>query len=522
MDMFTPIGLVINELNIKVTTLNKTLMVVIRETKFIKYTVAIITDMRMTLAQLSLGVMSLQENVNAIYEYIRVLSTRRVNPLIIPPDSLQLVLAQAKEDMKRNPWLTLSEDPNINIWNYYSIMKVTPIIMENFLLVILTIPLADQSLVMNLYKVHNLPTLHPKLHVQFQYQLEGEYLAITKDKQYAALPTAQDIWICETTERYLCPLNQALYPVDKIEWCIYTLYKQDIERKGTYCTIITTFRHANVAQSLDGYLWVVSSLKEEKMRIRCLEDSHLEDIKPPLTIVHTGNGCEGYISNLFIPAKSELTSEDETLTRHVFFLEFNGEYQDLTKYSLIQQLNLPQLTPELRDLPNRLTALQPMTLNHLKDWIKPLTLKYPFSVHPNVVLIILIMLLLLMLASLGFIVWQIYKVRSRIRGFKPMAKLLLGDDLQNPKLNEETAQQILSLFWSPISTVTQNITQPLATNTQPEPVTRVPASLVTTKSSDQEIPPPPPPRGLTPPTKRILPAKSTKHLTEALKEVMLE
>ena len=80
--------LVINELNIKVTTLNKTMMAVIGETKFIKFTVAILTDMRMTLTQLSLGVMSLQENVNAIYEYMRVLSTRRVNPLIIPPDSL--------------------------------------------------------------------------------------------------------------------------------------------------------------------------------------------------------------------------------------------------------------------------------------------------------------------------------------------------------------------------------------------------------------------------------------------------
>ena len=101
-----------------------------------------------------------------------------------------------------------------------------------------------------------------------------------------------------------------------------------------------------------------------------------------------------------------------------------------------------------------------------------------------------------------------------------MAKLLLGDDLQNPKLNEETAQQILSLLRSPISTVTQNLTQPSATNTQPEPVMRVPASLVTTKSSDQGIPPPP--RGFMPPTKRILPAKSTEHLMETLKEVMLE
>ena len=95
-------------------------------------------------------------------------------------------------------------------------------------------------------------------------KLEGEYLAITKDKQYAALPIARDIRICETTERYLCPMNQALYPVDKIEWSVYALYKQDTERIGTYCTIVTTYRHANMAQSLDGYLWAVSSLKKKR------------------------------------------------------------------------------------------------------------------------------------------------------------------------------------------------------------------------------------------------------------------
>ena len=80
--------LVINESNIQIATLNKTIMAVIGETKFIKFTVAALTDMRMTLAQLSIGLMSLQEKVNTIYEYMRVLSTRRVNPLIIPPDSL--------------------------------------------------------------------------------------------------------------------------------------------------------------------------------------------------------------------------------------------------------------------------------------------------------------------------------------------------------------------------------------------------------------------------------------------------
>ena len=103
-----------------------------------------------------------------------------------------------------------------------------------------------------------------------------------------------------------------------------------------------------------------------------------------------------------------------------------------------------------------------------------------------------------------------------------MAKLLLGDDLQNPKLNEETARQILALIRNPISTVTHNLTQPSTSNTQQELVTKVPTSLVTTKPSDQGIPPPPPPRGLMPPIKRVLPAKSTEQIAEALKEVMLE
>ena len=71
--------------------------------------------------------------------------------------------------------------------------------------------------------------------------------------------------------------------------------------------------------------------------------------------------------------------------------------------------------------------------------------------------------LLLILASLGFVVWWVYKAKSQVKGFKPMAKLLLGDDLQHLKFDENTAKQIFSLLHSPMSTVTLNITQPQPT-----------------------------------------------------------
>ena len=79
--------------------------------------------------------------------------------------------------------------------------------MDDILLIILTIPLTDQSLEMDLYKVYNLLALHPKLKIEFTYQLEGEYLAISKNRLYAAIPTVREIRICESTEGYLCLMN---------------------------------------------------------------------------------------------------------------------------------------------------------------------------------------------------------------------------------------------------------------------------------------------------------------------------
>ena len=412
----------ITNLQVKIAEVNKMLIAALSDVKFIKYLVAIINDIRIILAKLALGVMSLEQDVNAIYEYLRVLSSRQVNPLIIPSDSLRKVLVQVKEDMKRNPRLQLPEDPNTNIWNYYSIMKVTPIVMDDFLLIILTIPLTDQSLEMDLYKIYNLPALHPKLKVEFIYQLEGEYLAITKNKLHAALPTAGEIRICTGTEGYLCLMNQALYPVEKIEWWAYALFTQNEDEKRAHCTINTQKRDANKAQSLEGYLWAVTTLEKEKMQIRCLTDIHVIDVKPPLTIIHVGNGCEAYSSNLFIPAKSELTSKDNAVVRHTYFQQFNEDYQNITRYSLKEDLGLIKLIKkEIENLPDHLTALPNPQFKELKRRL--VEIKKPFNIHLNISFILVVVGGLILYPIIAYVLWQIYRIHSRVKGFKPITKL---------------------------------------------------------------------------------------------------
>ena len=404
----------ISNLQVQLAQVNQSLMVTMKAVQFLRYTVIVITDVRIILSKLSLGVMGLQQNLKAIYEYLRVLSSKQVNPLLIPPDALRGVLAHIKDQ--------LPEDPNVNIWNYYPIMKITPIVMDDFLLIILTIPLTDQSLEMNLYKVYNLPALHPELKVQFTYELEGEYLAITKNKLYAALPTAREIRICKGTGGYLCLMNQALYPIDKLEWCIYALFTDDKEKKREYCSINTHKRDANKARSLEGYLWAITAFNPKKMQIRCLTDTHVIDIKPPLTIIYVGNGCEAYSNNLFIPAKSELTSTDSSLVRHNYFQQFNEQYQNITRYSLVEDLGIVQLTPkEIAKIPDRLTALPKLQFKELKRRL--VEIKQPLNIHSNISFILIMTGGLILCPVLAYVLWRIYRVRSNMRGVNPIVKV---------------------------------------------------------------------------------------------------
>ena len=75
-------------------------------------------------------------------------------------------------------------------------VKLTPIVLQNYLMLILTVPLVDQSLHMTLYKAHNLPMLHPTLNVHAQYELDGTYLVTMMEGMFISLPTALDVKLC--------------------------------------------------------------------------------------------------------------------------------------------------------------------------------------------------------------------------------------------------------------------------------------------------------------------------------------
>ena len=176
---------------------------------------------------------------------------------------------------RANARLKLCEDPETNIWSYYGTVKLTPTVLQDYLMLILTVPLVDQSLHLNLYKVYNLSMLHPTLNVHAQYELEGTYLATMMDGMFISLPTALDIRLCLVMNGHLCMFDQALYPTDNTEWCIYALFINDKHQIKKNCFLRTLDRTTNLAYSLDGYLWAISALATKKLQVRCVMETHI-------------------------------------------------------------------------------------------------------------------------------------------------------------------------------------------------------------------------------------------------------
>ena len=148
---------------------------------------------------------------------------------------------------------------------------------------------------------------------------------------YMALPDTTNIKLCMVSQGHLCMFDQVMYPVDSTPWCIYALFTNNSPKIRKICSMKLKPKNADLAYSLNGYLWANSSLTTTKIQIRCLGNNTVVEIKPPLQIVDIGNGCKYYAPNLYIPAKTELTVTIMLPTRALFFLHFTS-ISDMTTF----------------------------------------------------------------------------------------------------------------------------------------------------------------------------------------------
>ena len=126
------------------------------------YTSYHVSTAQTILARLQMGTVSIENNIDKIFEYLRIMSSHKATSAVIPPVALRKLLVKIENRMRSNPRLKLPYDPRAGgIWKYYSVIKITPIVMDKMLVILMTIPVLDKSLELNIYQVHNLPAIPP-------------------------------------------------------------------------------------------------------------------------------------------------------------------------------------------------------------------------------------------------------------------------------------------------------------------------------------------------------------------------
>ena len=165
------------------------------------------------------------------------------------------------------------------------------------------------------------------------------------------------------------------------------------------------------------------------------------------------------------------------MVRHNYFQKINEEYQDITRYSLIEDLGIVQLTPkEIAKIPDRLTALP--KLEELKRRL--VEIKQPLNIHSYVSFILVMIGGLILYPIIAYVLWQIYRVHSNIKRFKPVVKIFndkKGDISNISDLVYNRLRNLEAKFSSLIGPGTTNIftgTEPTlpSTSTKPTPPPR--------------------------------------------------
>ena len=121
------------EMDTKMTIMNKTIQYMMQGIDALQYETNMLHFFQNKLYRVYTSLYALQSDTESLFEYMRALASQELNPMIIPPDILKNILHRIETDIKSHARLKLCEDPETNIWSYYGTIKLTPIVLEDYL-----------------------------------------------------------------------------------------------------------------------------------------------------------------------------------------------------------------------------------------------------------------------------------------------------------------------------------------------------------------------------------------------------
>lgn len=417
---------ILKDLNKRILLAEKSLEVLFGEVNKLQYGLYLSNALRHKLSKCHVTLTQLEMACDEIYEILRALVSQQVTPVLFPPAVMNDTLYEVKDQLSRYSNLCLPKEPEQSLWDIYPLLRVTPVIVDNIVVLMLKIPLVDKKVNVTLYRVHNLPALHPRLGIGYHFVLEGEYYMITQDGKYEAVPRMENALACVQSKGHVCTLQTALYRTQTSRLCLSALYQHNTSAIDLYCTVDPHLRSDSLATNLGHHVWAVSAVTKDTLHITCpLVPNRIQTIHPPLTFLEIGEGCEAFSNSLYIPSTYQFNTATNNL-RARMFIEFNDVYQQPELYSQWFPPIKPQLTTqEIEQHKLQIRDLEPLPMHQFNRKLTQLDENY-VSWMPSTDIICLglaVFLFVSLLLIIGYIYW---KCRKTAVARSTITKLITG------------------------------------------------------------------------------------------------
>ena len=116
---------------------------------------------------------------------------------------------------------------------------------------------------------------------------------------------------------------------------------------------------------------------------------------------------------IYIPAKSELTTTLQTITRTQFLLDYNFNYTNVSNFLVWYKTNFAKLTnEEIETLKAKMLKLPIMSMELFDNVLENIDEDYPFSIPPELILALLISVSICVTAIEIIFIW--YKRKTSL------------------------------------------------------------------------------------------------------------
>ena len=218
---------------------------------------------------------------------------------------LKKMLSHIEETLPATLHLPVSSEDTLHFYHY---LCTHVLIANKQFLLLINVPIQDQSQQLTIYKIFTLDIPHGNFTAC--YDVNTKYLGITQDETMAMEVSPQQLQICQEAHRQFCTIPTPFQPLANPLPCITALYVKNTASTSARCSLqIRKSSDVSMASQLVPGVWILTtapSAAVATITLICLGETTLFiEVKRPICILFLPTTYSATSPNLHLPQHYE-------------------------------------------------------------------------------------------------------------------------------------------------------------------------------------------------------------------------